>query len=139
MPEHHAFDFRQPSLVQEFLLASDSLLLMEFLLLVKGVKNTSLFSFFFHLNPGFDVYIGNIKVFNFKQHGINDEVNSEHGVTIKVTRKYFYVFHTCQKWHKYRLTMNKTELKQHLEESGEENLLITINVKINLKNDCQRT
>ena len=74
VPEHHAFDFRQPSLVQEFLLASDSLLLMEFLLLVKGVKNTSLFSFFFHLNPGFDVYIGNIKVFNFKQHGINDEV-----------------------------------------------------------------
>ena len=43
------------------------------------------------------------------------------------------MFDTCQKWHKYRLTMNKTELKQHLEESGEENLLITINVKINLK------
>ena len=32
--------------------------------------------------------------------------------------------------------MNKTELKQHLEESGEENLLITINVKINMKTDC---
>ena len=56
----------------------------------------------------------------------------EHGVTIKVMWKYFYVFDTCQKWHKYRLTMNKTELKQHLEESGEENLLITINVNINL-------
>ena len=75
VPEHHLFDFRQPSLTQEFKLESDSLLVMEFLLLVKGVKSSGgIFSFFFKLDPGFDVYIGNIKVFNFKQHGINDEV-----------------------------------------------------------------
>ena len=35
-----------------------------------------------------------------------------------------------QKWHKYRLTMNKTELEIHKAESGEEGLLITINVFI---------
>ena len=75
MPEHHLFDFRQPSLTQEFQLEPDSLLIMEFLLLVRGVKSSGgIFSFFFKLDPGFDVYIGNIKVFNFKQHGINDEV-----------------------------------------------------------------
>ena len=105
-PEHHLFDFRQPNLVQEFKLVQDSYLLIEFSLLVKGANSAGIFSFFFKMDPGFDVYIGNVKVFNFKQHGINDE-----------------------KWHKYRLTMNKTEQLQHLKESGLSNLLVTINVR----------
>ena len=76
-------------------------------MLVKGAHSSGIFSFFFKLGPGFDIYIGNIKVFNFQQHGINDE-----------------------KWHTYRLTMNKTEKLQHLQESGEKNLLLTINVRL---------
>ena len=47
---------------------------MEFLLLVKGSRNRGLFSIFFKLNAGLDVYFGNEKVFNFEQHGFNDEV-----------------------------------------------------------------
>ena len=74
VPEHRLFDFRHPNLVQEFKIDPKSALLMEFLLLVKGSRNRGLFSFFFKLNAGLDVYFGNIKVFNFEQHGFNDEV-----------------------------------------------------------------
>ena len=34
----------------------------------------------------------------------------------------------CQKWHKYRLTMNRTEVQQHVKESGQDNILITVKV-----------
>ena len=75
VPEHHLFDFRHPSLTQKFKIVPNSTLMVEFLLLVRGSKSSgNLFSFFFKLDPGFDVYFGNLKVFSFKQHGINDEV-----------------------------------------------------------------
>ena len=31
-------------------------------------------AFFLRLDPGFEIYIGNVKVFDFSHHGINDEV-----------------------------------------------------------------
>ena len=74
-PEHHLFDIKQPNLVQQFQLAQDTFLIIQFLLMVKGYNSSKgLLSFFFTLDPGFEVYIGNIKVFDFEQHGINDEV-----------------------------------------------------------------
>ena len=75
VPEHRIFDFRHPNLVQEFKVKPESALLVEFLLLVKGSRNRGLFSLFFKLNAGLDVYFGNEKVFNFEQHGFNDEVD----------------------------------------------------------------
>ena len=74
IPSGETFDFRYPSLIREFALAENTVLLMEWCLLVKGVTSTGFFAIFLKLNPGFDIYVGNIKVFNFVQHGINDEV-----------------------------------------------------------------
>ena len=69
------FDIKSPNLVQQFKLAQDAFLIIQFLLLVKGHNSSKgLLSFFFTMNPGFKVYIGNIKVFDFEEHGINDEV-----------------------------------------------------------------
>merc|ERR1719369_1959431 len=103
IPEYHMFDFRQPQIVQEFQIGPDSMLIVEFHLLVKGMGNSGFLSFFLKLDPGFNIYVGNIKVYDFKQHVINDE-----------------------HWHRYRLTMNKTEVQEHKKESGEEFLLVTI-------------
>jgi hypothetical protein len=36
---------------------------------------------------------------------------------------------TGQAWHRYRLTMNNTEVEQHRKESGEPELLVTIKVE----------
>ena len=47
---------------------------MEFSLLVKGANSVGFFAFFLKMDPGFEIYVGNIKVFNFVQHGINNEV-----------------------------------------------------------------
>ena len=80
VPEHRIFDFRHPNLVQEFKVKPESALLMEFLLLVKGSRNRGLFSLFFKLNAGLDVYFGNEKVFNFEQHGFNDEVDGTYSL-----------------------------------------------------------
>ena len=99
------FDFRQPQMVQEFQIGAESMLIVEFHLLVKGMGNSGFLSFFLKLDPGFNIYVGNIKVYDFKQHGINDD-----------------------HWHRYRLTMNKTEVQEHKKESGEEFLLVTIKV-----------
>ena len=107
IPEYHMFDFRQPQIVQEFQIGPESMLIVEFHLLVKGMGNSGFLSFFLKLDPGFNIYVGNIKVYDFKQHGINDE-----------------------HWHRYRLTMNKTEVQEHKKESGEEFLLVTIKVKL---------
>ena len=74
MPEYHMFDFRQPQLVQEFQIGPESMLIIEFHLIVKGMRNSGFLSFFLKLDPGFNLYVGNIKVYDFKQHGINDEV-----------------------------------------------------------------
>lgn len=76
IPSGETFDFRYPSLIREFALAENTVLVMEWCLLVKGVTSTGFFAIFLKLNPGFDIYVGNIKVFNFVQHGINDEVGN---------------------------------------------------------------
>ena len=54
-----------------------ALLVMEFNLLVKGANSKGFFALLLKLDPGFDIYIGNIKVFNFVEHGINNEVRKE--------------------------------------------------------------
>ena len=68
------FDFRQPQLVQEFNIGPESMLIIEFHLIVKGMGKSGFLAFFLKLDPGFNIYVGNIKVYNFKQHGFNDEV-----------------------------------------------------------------
>jgi len=102
IPEYHMFDFRQPEMNQQFNVPKGASLLLEFNLVVQGLGHPGFLSFFLRLDPGFNVYVGNIKVFDFKQHGINDGG-----------------------WHRYRLTMNESEVEEHRIESGEEFLLIT--------------
>ena len=74
MPTGQTFDFLHPSLTKEFSVRENSVLVMEFSLLVKGANSVGFFAFFLKMDPGFDIYVGNIKVFNFVQHGINNEV-----------------------------------------------------------------
>jgi len=56
-------------------------------------------AFFLRLDPGFEIYVGNIKVFDFKQHGINDEV-----IIISYING-FFVFVYCDKWTSVRKTL----------------------------------
>ena len=76
MPTGQTFDFLHPSLTKEFSVRENSVLVMEFSLLVKGANSVGFFAFFLKIDPGFDIYVGNIKVFNFVQHGINNEVRN---------------------------------------------------------------
>merc|ERR1712142_501637 len=102
-PEDHKFGFRKPNMVEEFQTAPHSELKIDFHLIVKGMQNSGFLSFFLDTNPGFNIYVGSIKVYDFNQLGINDE-----------------------QWHAYRLIINETEVQKHLKESGNEFLLITI-------------
>jgi len=101
-PEYHTFDFRQPELTQEFIENNSSLLIIEFQLLLKG-EGGGILSLFFNLDPGFEIYVGNIKVFDFTTHGVKDE-----------------------HWHEYRIKMNRSEVEEHRIEAGHQNILITI-------------
>ena len=74
IPTGHTFDFLHPSLTREISVLEDTVLVMEFNLLVKGANSKGFFALLLKLDPGFDVYIGDIKVFNFVEHGINNEV-----------------------------------------------------------------
>ena len=74
IPTGQTFDFLHPSLTREFSVLEDTVFVMEFNLLVKGANSKGFFALLLKLDPGFDVYIGNIKVFNFAEHGINNEV-----------------------------------------------------------------
>ena len=62
-----------------------------------------------------------LKVFDFKQHGINDGVRS--------TNYMWFIDFSHEGWHRYRLTMNDSEVEEHRIESGEEFLLITAKVR----------
>ena len=104
--KYHSFDFRKPKMVQEFQIAPDSMLKIDFYLLVKGIQNSGFLSFLLNLNPGFVIYVGGFKIYDFNLQGWNDE-----------------------KWHAYRLTMNQTEVKKHWKEAGDKYLTITIKVK----------
>ena len=74
IPTGHTFDFLHPSLTREFSVLEDTVLVMEFNLLVKGATSKGFFALLLKLDPGFDIYIGDVKVFNFVEHGINNEV-----------------------------------------------------------------
>ena len=63
-----------------------------------------------------------LKVFDFKQHGINDGVRSKNYLS--------YIDFSHEGWHRYRLTMNESEVEEHRIESGEEFLLITAKVSL---------
>ncbi|XP_023347715.1 uncharacterized protein LOC111716477 isoform X2 [Eurytemora carolleeae] len=102
-PVHRTFDFRLPEMTQEFLAEENAMLLIAFQLLVKGVSSSGLLSFFLRLDPGLEIYVGNVKVFDFVTQGVADE-----------------------HWHEYQILMNKTEVYEHRVKSGDQNLLITI-------------
>lgn len=76
IPTGHTFDFMHPSLTREISILQDTLLVMEFNLLVKGANSKGFFALLLKLDPGFDIYIGDVKVFNFDEHGINNEVRA---------------------------------------------------------------
>ena len=103
--KYHSFDFRKPQMVQEFQIAPNSMLKIDFYLIVKGIKNSGFLSFLLNLNPGFNIYVGGFKIYDFNLQGWNDE-----------------------QWHAYSLTMNKTEVQRHWKEAGDKYLLITIKV-----------
>jgi len=105
-PEYHSMDFRNPTLRQEFAVEKNSMLRIEFQLLVKGKANSALsglFSLFLRLDPGFEVYVGDVKVFDFSINGVFDE-----------------------RWHEYEIMMNQTEVEAHRINKDEDFILITL-------------
>ena len=60
-PQYKLFDFRLPELSQQFNIPPDSDLIIEFFLIIKGMKSSDFLSLFLNLDPGCAIYVGNIK------------------------------------------------------------------------------
>ena len=108
-------------------------------------------SLFFDMDPGFELYVGNIRVFDFPTHGVQDEViNWCHSYSFSLL--YVYIFKSLslpaphiflflnfgllkvphlihvKNWHEYRIKMNNSEVEEHRIEASDPNIVITIRV-----------